>query len=798
VDGPARFVSLLGSPVWLTDLGMRLALVPPAVHRPVRRSDTGAIQDDHIEAALVTGAHVFLTFEGANRDARVIGAIPARTEANYFIGSDPGHWANHIPTWSRLHYEGLYPGVSIDVHGDSGRLEYDLRLEPGADLQQVVIRVDGAESLALESDGSLRIDTAAGPLVQPLPRTWEEDGTSHAHVVACMYRVIDGHHFGFRVSGRNPARRLVIDPALRYASFLGGDSGEIGSSIVGDEHGAAIVAGQTDDATTFPTTPGAFDTVPGASVDGFVARFTPDGSGLEFASLIGGSADSDPVTSVALAPDGGIVGAGGTSSVDFPTTPGAFQELPASTTSSNGFVFKLSSDGGQLIFGTYLGGTAFDTILSMALDSEGHPCMSGKTDSVDFPLSPNAFQTSSSASHKMWVARLSADGSALEFGSYYASSGNLDDLAVDLSGAVYLAGSTGPAAFVPVTAGAYDTTNNGFGDVVIAKIDVDLGVIQYCTWLGGLNDDGAYSIAIDKTGRAVVAGLTDSFNFPKTTGAFDTSFNGDEDAFVAAFTPDGSALAFSTFLGSSGFDRAWGVRVSPLGLIYVTGDGGAPNFPVTPDAFKSVAGNGDAFFSVLSPDASKLIYSTYYGGGPPGAIGKFTQPFGVGLDPAGSAYMTGYLTTDEFPATPGAFDTTLSGGTDSYVIAFDMEPWLDLGHGLAGTGGVVPAIEGTGSLQPASDGALVLSGAASSTLAWLVTGVSELDAPLKGGTLVPQPLLLVPLLTKPDGSVSVDWSSWPTGLPAGTTLYFQAWVPDAAAAHGFAASNALGALTPVP
>jgi hypothetical protein len=340
-------------------------------------------------------------------------------------------------------------------------------------------------------------------------------------------------------------------------------------------------------------------------------------------------------------------------------------------------------------------------------------------------------------------------------------------------------------------------TENGFADAFVAKVDMDVGAIVYCSWLGGLNNDQALCVASDAEGRAVVAGTTDSFNFPKTSGAFDKTFNGDADAFIVGMTPDGGGMAFGTFLGGSGFDRAWGVRVNPLGQLYVTGEGASTNFPVTPDAFKPIAGNGDAFLSVLSPDASKLVYSTYYGGGPPGAIGEFTQPFGLGLDPAGSAYVTGYVTTDSFPATPGAFDTTLSGGTDAYVIAFDMEPWVDLGHGLAGTGGAAPSLAGIGTLQPGSVGQLALTGAPASALAWLVVGLQEVDVPLKGGTLVPVPLLLEPLATQPDGSATVDWSAWPTGIPVGTAAWFQVWAKDVGGPKGYAASNALGALAPV-
>jgi hypothetical protein len=188
----------------------------------------------------------------------------------------------------------------------------------------------------------------------------------------------------------------------------------------------------------------------------------------------------------------------------------------------------------------------------------------------------------------------------------------------------------------------------------------------YSTFLGGSSSDGVKGLALDAQGSAIVAGVTDSPDFPSTPGAFDTTYNGG-DAFVTKLSPTGSSLVYSTFLGGAGGDFATALAVDGQGSAIVGGGTGSLDFPITPGAFDTTYnGNQDGFVTRLSPTGSSLIYSTFLGGSwGPGP----SSPFGggadwvnaVALDGQGAITVAGVTCSADFPTTPGAFDTSLNG-----------------------------------------------------------------------------------------------------------------------------------------
>src|SRR5207249_5256491 len=175
----------------------------------------------------------------------------------------------------------------------------------------------------------------------------------------------------------------------------------------------------------------------------------------------------------------------------------------------------------------------------------------------------------------------------------------------------YVAGSTTLTDF-PTTTGAVQTASGGSADAIVAKVDPTGSGLIYSTYLGGAADDEGYGIAVDGAGNAYVTGYTSSTNFPTTAGAFRTSFSGNTDAFVTKVNPSGSALAYSTYLGGSGYERAPGIAVDAAGNAYVTGFTDSANFPTTPGAIQTnFAGTTDVFVTKVNPSGSGLAYSTY-------------------------------------------------------------------------------------------------------------------------------------------------------------------------------------------
>ncbi|MEW6745176.1 MAG: SBBP repeat-containing protein [Planctomycetota bacterium] len=219
----------------------------------------------------IAGASIFLTFEGAASGVIVEGMDPLPGRYNYLLGNDPSRWRTEVPAYASIRYRGLYRGVDVEVRDQHGRLEYDLLLEPGADLDPVIVRCEGAQSLGLDEEGTLVVETAAGPLKQPRPCTYEVGPSGAREAVECSYRVLGADRFGFDVPGRDLERALVIDPGLLYATFLGGSDGDWANAIAVDASGAALITGWTS-SSDFPTTPGAYDTTKSGYSDAFVAK----------------------------------------------------------------------------------------------------------------------------------------------------------------------------------------------------------------------------------------------------------------------------------------------------------------------------------------------------------------------------------------------------------------------------------------------------------------------------------------------------------------------------------------------
>jgi hypothetical protein len=280
------------------------------------------------------------------------------------------------------------------------------------------------------------------------------------------------------------------------------------------------------------------------------------------------------------------------------------------------------------------------------------------------------------------------------------------DIAVDASGNAYVTGSTQQLTFpsdFPTTAGAFDTTHNGVQDAFVTKLNPSGSALVYSTFLGGSNDEFGNGIAVDTSGSAYVTGITGSPNFPTTVGAFDTTHNGGSfDAFVTKLNPSGSALVYSTFLGGVGTESGNGIAVDTSGSAYVTGDTGSDNFPTTVGAFDTTSDeDADAFATKLNPAGSVLEYSTFVAG--------MGTDFGtaIAVDTFGSAYVTGFTASINFPTTVGAFDTTHNGFIGDFVM-FDafvtkLNPSgsaLDYSSFLGGTGpdfGRGIAVDPTGS-----------------------------------------------------------------------------------------------------
>jgi outer membrane protein assembly factor BamB len=522
-------------------------------------------------------------------------------------------------------------------------------------------------------------------LVEHAPLIYQEaDG--HRRAVFGRYVVNEQGDVSIKVASYDRHRALVIDPTLVYSTYLGGSGFDSSNAIAVDSTGDAYIAGYTQ-STNFPTTAGAFQTTfGGGESDVFVTKLQAGGSGLVYSTYLGGNGP-DGGFGIAVDPSGDAYVTGFAGSSNFPTTPGAFQTVNNGSGFGNPFVTKLNPTGTGLIYSTFIGGDVpsghGDQANGIAIDANGDAYITGLAYSNNFPITSSAYQSANNAAavtgYDAFVTELNPTGTALVYSSYLGGSslgngagdpGNC--IAVDPSGMIYVAGAATSADF-PTTPGAYQTVNygrqegGGNSTGFAAKFNPTqsgAASLIYSTYLGGSGGDTANGIAIDSAGDAFLTGLTGSSNFPVTSGTFQTSFNGSQDAFVTELNPGGSGLVASTYLGGNGNSQSGrAIALDTVGDIYVAGYTNAGSFPVTANAIQATYGGGSSngFISELNSGASTLLFSTFLGGSMNDAVQAIV------LDSALNMYLTGYSSSPNFPTTPGAYQTSSAGSNDGFV-----------------------------------------------------------------------------------------------------------------------------------
>ena len=669
-DDGARFqVSGGNGAIWLAEDAVWVTVIEPSVSEPHSLSveangelhpfpgGMNAISEPNLHK----GVNIKLSYDGANPHPSFEPFNRLGMHVSYFIGNDPQNWQTDVPVWGGVRYKDLYPGIDLEFTSENGHLVQRLVTQTGADLGRVRLHVEGADKLVLD-DGLLRLETAIGEYALPLLQV--SGNESSALPPAMVAGELVASPFGGRqaTTADNQAQSGIAN--LEYATFLGGSAtsvgyaGEEGGAIAVDLSGAAYITGTTW-SSDFPVTPGAFDTsFNGFHNDVFVAKLNPAGSALDYATFLGGSTDEYGF-GIAVDTNGKAYVTGLTSSSDFPNTPGVFD--PSWNGFVDPFVVKLNASGSALEYSTFLGaaGSNNDYGRSIAVDSNGNAYVTGNTDYVpNYPATPGAFDTTwNGGDFDAFVVKLNPTASALAYATFLGGSGTDDGygIAVDTSGAAYVTGLTNSNNF-PTTPGAFDKSWGGLNDVFVVKLNPAGSALDYGTFLGGTDIDEGYGIAIDTEGAAYVTGLTDSVDFPTTPGAMYTTLFTPGLGFVVKLNPSGSAPVYGTYLtpgGGYGISSGVGIdiAVNSSGETYITGDTYFNGFSYNPFVLK------------LNAAGSAPIYIT-------AAVGSdFDRSGGIAIDPSGAAYVTGWTMSNDFPVTPGAFDTSYNGGgSDTFVL----------------------------------------------------------------------------------------------------------------------------------
>jgi hypothetical protein len=410
---------------------------------------------------------------GANPAPQVVGLEELPGRSNYFIGNDPKKWRTNVPTYARVKYANVYPGVDLVYYGNQGQLEYDFVVQPGADPSRIALDIEPSlvpapghpswAPLRVAENGDLVVGTKGGEVVFRKPIVYQpatDSGQWTRDLVEGKYVIRAGQQITFDIASYDKTRPLVIDPTLVYSTYLGGSQFDAGTGIVVDAIGNAYVIGSAESAD-FPTTRGAFQPTKSGFRNAIISKLNAAGSALVYSTYLGGSSGAEGGRAIAVDTSGNAYVIGDTTSDDFPTTPGAFQ--PTFGGDTDAFVTKLNATGSGLVYSTFLGGSSLDGVPDgggIVVDAMGNAYVTGLTSSADFPTTPGAFQTTG-AFEVAFVTKLNPTGSALVYSTYLGvnfTSGF--GIALDASDNAYVTGVTSSADF-PTTPGAFQTTKPG-------------------------------------------------------------------------------------------------------------------------------------------------------------------------------------------------------------------------------------------------------------------------------------------------------------------------------------------------
>ncbi len=617
---------------------------------------------------------VTMQFAGSRPSSEFVASAPLSGTKNYFIGKDKTKWAKGVPLFSRVVHNNVYDNIDIDYRSAAGQLEFDFVLHRGAKPQNIALVFQGTQSIAIAPSGDLILSTPAGELQIHRPAAYQvmPDGTSKT--VSSAFKVTPAGRVQLTLGDYDPSKELVIDPAVTYATYLGGAGQDEGLGIAVDSSGNMYVAGATASAD-FPNTNGGLEYQGG--LDSFVTKFTAHGQ-LVYSTLMGGSGD-DVATAIAVAdrgPNRGVFVVGYTNSDNFPALINQYFLAGI----QNAFVYILDIDQGILTpSSTYLGGEQVDAGLAITVDTfQGYVFVAGQTTSQTFPISSPLFNEgqlnmgAGPAASDAFVAELYPDLSGFYFSTYLGGANNdfASGIALDhpdstfhyiyVTGGTNSGGSSSPPSFYTTpgvlqsSCGTDGQCNNGKDDAFVTVLctftaaPCDAQGLQpnyvYSTFLGGSGTDDAYAITADANGNAYVTGRTQSTDF-KTKEAFQGSLTGAQNAFVAKLSPDGTALQFSTYLGGSQTDAGLSVGIDNQANVYVMGRTTSPDFPLYTPTQATIGGGSDGFVISLVPTGNSLNFSTFIGGsGDENVLGG-----AIAIDASQNAYITGDTNSSDFP-----------------------------------------------------------------------------------------------------------------------------------------------------
>ena len=580
------------------------------------------------------GQSVSMRIAGAARKAHIAAEQPVEGLSNYYAAGRAA--ITGVPHFDRVRANRVRPGIDAIFYGRDQRFEYDFLLQPGADPQSITLRFTGAGNPIIDANGDLIL--RSGNIEFRHHKPVASQGNQN---VQCAYGLLPDGAVRFKLGAYDKRRALTIDPVLSYSTYLGGAGADTANAIVVDSSGSAYVAGNAT-SVDFPVTSGT------NRRGAFVTKLNPSGTALVYSTLIGGASGLDTANGIAVDQSGNAYVAGVTSSPDLPGYVGGTDILVA----------KLGPTG-TVVYTKVLGGSGDDRANAIAVDATGAAYITGSTSSSGLATT-GAPQNALAGDQDVFVAKLTPSG-AVSYLTYLggANSDSGNAVAVDGAGNTFVAGQTCSTDF-PITADALGKGLSGVCDAFMTVLNPNGAARTYSSYLGGSGKDSAGAIALDGSGAVYIAGNTlsaDLATAPGAMGPAKPSGSFYNSGFVAKFVHSQSwSASYSTYFGGTDSNDVTvrGIAVDASAQAIVFGSTNQSDFPTTPGALKR-AKNGsydaDLFLTQFNAAGNSILYSTLLGGTRDETAG------GLALDANGAVYIAGGTVSDDYPTTPGAFQT---------------------------------------------------------------------------------------------------------------------------------------------
>lgn len=629
---------------------------------------------------------------------------------NYYLSSDQNRWRSHVPSYATLLRPSLYPGIDFWVSQDGQYVKYEFLVAPHANPNSVKMRYEGVKSLSLNSN-ILIIDNYISRVVELPPFAYQVTLGGDTVQVDCKYK-LSKNVVSFELGNYDAELPLIIDPQVIFSSYSGSMADNWGYTATydsrGNLYGGGIVFGNG-----YPITYGAYQAYfcgPNGQTDVGISKFDSSGNSLYFSTYLGGSFVDIP-HSLYVNDNDELYVFGTTSSPDFPVTSDAFDTsfnsgaavtLSTELLFANGadiFISRFRADGTQLLSSTFVGGSGNDGIntspglrKNYADDNRGEIVMDvnsnvyvvTSTQSSDFPVTVNAYDTSFNGGQDVCVFKMSYDLSQLIWGTYLGGSGNDAGYSMMLAQdqSVYLCGGTNSTNF-PMTPSAWQSSCSGGVDAFVAHLSTNGDDLLHATYLGFSDYDQAYLVKGDREDCPHVVGQTSATGNSWIQNAQYSVSGGGQ--FLTKLSPSLDSLVWSTAFGTGNggpdisptallVDYCNNIYMSGWGSAALNGFGGTSGLPVTQDAFQTTTDGSDYYFICLSDDVSQLVYASFFGG----AAARAREHVDGGtsrFDRKGRIYQAvcaGCGGQSSFPTTPGAY-STVNGSTNCNLGVIKMD-----------------------------------------------------------------------------------------------------------------------------